>query len=113
MKLVGGTILYVVLLLQVEELELCAKNSFHEFISPRRIERWKEEEAGKEKKKRMREKEGKEKKGERECCEIQMSLKWLCSILFQELMLYSDHYELGSVLIQVTATITLLIALCI
>lgn len=111
MKLVGGTILYVVLLLQVEELELCAKNSFHEFISPRRIGRWKEEGAGKEKK-RMREKEGKEEKGERKGCEIQMSLKWLCSILFQELMLHSDHYELGSVLTQVTATITLLIAPC-
>lgn len=29
------------------------------------------------------------------------------------LMLHSDHYELGSVLTQVTATITLLIAPCI
>lgn len=50
----------MVLLLQVEELELCG--------------RWKEEGAGKEEEKRMREKEGKEEKWEREGCEIQMSL---------------------------------------
>lgn len=63
------------LLLQVEELELCGKNSFPEFISPRRIGGWKEEGAGKEEEeKRRREKEGKEEKGEREGCEIQMSL---------------------------------------
>lgn len=59
------------LLPQVEELELCGKNSFPEFISPSRIGEWKEVGAGKEEEEGERRKGG---KGGREGCEIQMSL---------------------------------------